>query len=188
MTIRSFVIHIVAGGRTQLSPNTLDIARWAVLWRLRDTHCSFKLALRFGDRWQNSGFLPFGRLMVLNPLSQLEGGSESAFSHEFIRQLVAIVGGSRKVLCQNLAATIDRLAKTITAVARFQTLGDRVDDFIPGPGLNFLIDAAVGEHDYPVFQKRGENQDSRMRFRVMEAVTRESRQAARLNRIRDPIL
>jgi hypothetical protein len=91
MTISFFVIHVAAGGRTQLSPNTLDIARWAVLWRLRDTHCSFKLALSFGERWQNSGFLPFGGFMVLNPLSHLETGSESAFSDEFIRQLVAIV-------------------------------------------------------------------------------------------------
>ena len=75
---------------------------------------------------------------------------------------------------------MDRFTETITAFVRFQALGDLVDDFVPGSGHCFFIDAAIREHDRPVFQKAGEDQDSRMHFRVMKAVAGKGHQAGRI--------
>ena len=62
-----------------------------------------------------------------------------------------------------------------------------VDDFIPGAGADFLIDAAVGKHFDAVLQKRDEDQDSRVIARVVQALIGKRRECESMNRLADTV-
>jgi len=89
---------------------------------------------------------------------------------------------------EDVAATFDRLAKCIAGLPRFDAGGDHVDDFIPGAGADFLIDAAVGEDFNAVLQKRDDNQDSRVIAGVVQALIGKRREGQSVNRLADAAL
>ena len=71
---------------------------------------------------------------------------------------------------EDVAATLDGFAVSIAGVAGFDTGADAVDDFVPSAVADFLIDAAVRKHFYPVLQKRDEDQDSGVSARVVQTL------------------
>ena len=101
---------------------------------------------------------------------------------EAIRQFVFVVGLAGKMRCQDVAAARYGLTKGITGVLRFQTRGQQMNDFLPGAGLNFGIDAAVGEHFVAMFQERNEHQDAVVIASVVKSVLAERRLGECMNR------
>src|SRR3990172_7568167 len=70
---------------------------WKCGTKIRDRHvtswCQFLIPIELGNGVRSLF------LRDLRRLSDLETRRESAFGHEFVRQLIAIVRGARKVLC-----------------------------------------------------------------------------------------
>ena len=90
--------------------------------------------------------------------------------NEAIGQLVFVVGLAWKMIGEDLAAARDRLAKGIAGDARLYSRCESIYHFVPGAGVDFYVDAAVGENFDAVFEERHENQDSGVILGMVQAL------------------
>src|ERR1051325_6201624 len=92
--------------------------------------------------------------------------------NQAVGQFVLVIGLPGKMTREDFAATIDRFADSLACSIASQSLGDYFRDLLPCRGLNFGVDAAVGEHFHPMLEKRNDNQYSGMIPCVVKTVLR----------------
>jgi len=92
--------------------------------------------------------------------------------NQAVGQFVLVIGLPGKMTREDFAATIDRFADSLACSIASQSLGDYFRDLLPRRGLNFGVDAAVGEHFHPMLEKRNDNQYSGMIPCVVKTVLR----------------
>lgn len=80
--------------------------------------------------------------------------NDNLSSDQPVRQLVFIVGLAWEVGREDVAAALDGRAESIAGLALFDAGGDDANDFVPGAGADFLIDAAVSQYLDTMFEQR----------------------------------
>ena len=76
----------------------------------------------------------------------------SGFGDQLIWEFVLVVRRAREIGGEYLAATFDCFAESVAGGVGFQSGGENLYDFVPGPRADFFVDSPVRQDLHPVFE------------------------------------